>query len=330
MITFSLPDNYSSAYTGAIYTIDDTATTQPQIVEVLDSQRGETLGFRRVQYLNNNKINLVRYLARALNPQPILSAGWSVPEGRTVEAQLLADDTSTERRIFTASLSNLTEDMLLSSLTHRTVSPSDLDEISLFASAGQLTISVAFGADSPTQQIVALRKHSGGLISYVLDVENILQLAGNPDEVRQFWIYISLAGKTIGQLRYSVVPASPQSVRLGWLNPYGAIDYHTFRSLGRLLCNEKERVMTGQSVQRVTTVRSSYVWEEVLSSGYLPATTATALSGLLSSPRVWRVEDGEACLVDVTEEMVAVSDEEQLSALRFSVREAEPHQTQFF
>ena len=88
--------------------------------------------------------------------------------------------------------------------------------------------------------------------------------------------------------------------------------------------------MTGQSVLRVSTIRSSYVWEEVLSSGYLPAATAVALSGLLSSPRVWRVEDGEAYLVDVTEEMVAVSDEEQLSALRFSVREAEPHQTQFF
>ena len=330
MITFSLPDNYSSAYTGAIYTIDDTTTTQPQIVEVLDSQRGETLGFRRVQYLNNNKINIARYLARALNPKPILGSGWSVPEGRTVEAQLLADDSSTEKRIFMASLSNLTEDRLLSSLTHRTVSPSDLDEISLFASAGQLTITVAFGADSPTQQIVALRKHSGGLISYVLDVENILRFAGNPDEVRQFWIYISLDGKTIGQLRYSIVPATSQSVRLGWLNSYGAIDYHTFRSLGRLLRSEKERVMTGQSVLRVSTIRSSYVWEEVLSSGYLPAATAVALSGLLSSPRVWRVEDGEAYLVDVTEEMVAVSDEEQLSALRFSVREAEPHQTQFF
>ena len=34
--------------------------------------------------------------------------------------------------------------------------------------------------------------------------------------------------------------------------------------------------------------------------------------------------------LDVTEEMVAVCEEEQLSALRFSVREAEPHQTQFF
>lgn len=330
MITFSLPDNYSSAYTGAIYTIDDTTTTQPQIVEVLDSQRGETLGFRRVQYLNNNKINIARYLARALNPQPILSSGWSVPEGRTVEAQLLSDDATTEKRIFTASLSDLSEDRLLSSLSHRTVSPGDLDEISLFASAGQLTISVAFGADSSTQQIVALRKHSGGLISYVLDVENILRFAGNPDEVRQFWIYITLANKTIARLRYSLIPATSQSVRLGWLNPYGAIDYHTFRSLGRLLRNEKERVMTGHSVQRVSTIRSSYVWEEVLSSGYLPATSAVALSGLFSSPRVWRVEDGEAHLVDVTEEMVAVSEEEQLSALRFSVREAEPHQTQFF
>lgn len=330
MITFSLPDDYSSAYTGAIYTIDDTTTTQPQIVEVLDSQRGETLGFRRVQYLNNNKINIARYLARALNPQPILGSGWSVPEGRTVEAQLLADDSSTEKRIFTASLSNLTEDMLLSSLTHRTLTHRDLDEISLFASAGQLTITVAFGANSPTQQIVAMRNHKGGLISYVLEVENILGYANKPEEVRQFWIYISLAGKTIGQLRYSIVPATSQSVRLGWLNPYGAIDYHTFRSLGRLLRSEKDRVMTGHSALRVSTIRSSYVWEEVLSSGYLPAAMAVALSGLLSSPRVWRVEDGEAHLVDVTEEMVAVSDEEQLSALRFSVREAEPHQTQFF
>ena len=330
MITFSLPDNFSSAYTGAIYTIDDTTTTQPQIVEVLDSQRGETLGFRRVQYLNNNKINIARYLARALNPQPILGSGWSVPEGRTVEAQLLADDSSTEKRIFTASLSDLSEDRLLSSLTHRTVTHRDLDEISLFAHTGQLTISVALGVDSPTQQIVAMRNHKGGLISYVLDVENILGYTNKPEEVRQFWIYISLAGKTIARLRYSLIPATSQSVRLGWLNPYGAIDYHTFRSLGRLLRSEKERVMTGNSVQMVSTIRSSYVWEEVLSSGYLPAATAVALSGLLSSPRVWRVEDGEAHLVDVTEEMVAVSDEEQLSALRFSVREAEPHQTQFF
>ncbi len=330
MITFSLPDDYSSAYTGATFLIESSSTTQPRIVEVIDSQLNETLGFRRVQYLNNNKINIARYLARALDPQPILSRGWQVPEGRTVEAQLLAEGVATDSRIFTASLTNLTEDRVLSSLNHRTVTSGDVDEIALFAGAGQLTLSVAFGADRPNRQIVAMRNHSGGLISYVFEVEAVLGLANRPDEVRQFWLYVMLAGKTIARLRYSLIPATAQSVRLGWLNPYGAIDYHTFRSLGRLLRTEKERVVTGHTMQKVSTTRSSYVWEDVLSSGYLPAATAVALSGVLSSPRVWRIDEGGVQSVDVTEEIGAVSDEGQLSVLRFSVREAEPRQTQFF
>lgn len=331
MLEFSLPDNYSSAYTGAKYSVVTASDSQPYIVEVIDSQRNETLGFRRVQYMNNNCINIARYLSRVLNPQPLPPESvWVVPEGRTVEAQLLIDNELSESRIFTASLSNLTTNKLLSSLTHRSVTPEDKDEVSFFALAGQMMVAVSFGVDSPTRQMVSVYKHSGGLISYCLDVCGLLKMADKPDEVRNFWLYFSLDGNMIACLRYSVIPATNQSVRLGWLNPYGAVDYHTFRSLGKLLRTEKDRVVSGSSVQRVSTVRSTYSWEEVLSSGYLPMQSATAMSTLFSSPRVWRIEDGVAQLVDVTEEMVTVSDEEQLSALRFSVREAEPHQTQFF
>lgn len=331
MIEILLPENYSSAYTGALYSIDKASNSDPYVVEVIDSAKRETLGFRRVQFLNNNRINIARYLSRVLNPQPLHSeSGWVLPEGRSVEAQLLIDDEFTPSRIFTASLTNLTGNMLLSNLTHRTVTPHDIDEISLFAEPGVIKIKVAVDSEKTYRQPISEYNHSGGLITYNFDVMSAMRKGYDPEEVRRFWLYITLDNKEIACLRYSVIPITSQSVRLGWLNPYGAVDYHTFRSLGRLLRTEKDRVVRGISVQRVSTVRSTYAWEEVLSSGYLPLQSATAMSSIFSSPRVWRIENGEAQLVDVTEEMVTVSDEEQLSTLRFSVREAEPHQTQFF
>lgn len=327
MIEFNLPDNYSSAYTGAIFTVATASTTNPYIVEVIDNDVATTLGVRRVWPSNNTTLNLSRYIRMSLNPQPILTGeGFVLPEGRDVGISLLVDDTATEERRFTSSLTNLTANTLLSTLTNRAIAEGECDEIALFAEAGRVELSVTPVGDSREQTIGAY-DHSGGLLVYSLRADTLLSITDTDEAARDYQVRITIDGAPLTTIRYTIRQAAEHNVRLAWLNPYGAIDYHTFHSLGSLLRTEKERLVGPEGVR---VVASQGVWEEVLSSGYLPAITAQALAAILTSPRVWRVRGESIEAVDVTDESMTISDGDALSAIRVVVRSANPQQFQTF
>ena len=327
MIELRLPENYASAYTGAIYEVESASTTKPCSIEVIDVDAGATIGVRRVQYTNNNTINIGRYLSRVLDPKPIVAQqGFVLPEGRDVGISLLAEEEMCEVRRFTSSLTNLSENKLLSTLTSRTIAAGDSDEISLFAKPGKVTISVFFAGEQQGQK-VAEYQHGGGLISYLLNLDMLLATHQQGEEVKHFRVVVAIDGATLAEIEYTVRLASPHNVRLAWLNPYGAIDYYTFISLGSLLRTEKERIVGSEGVRVVC---AQGCWEEVLSSGYIATRTARALSSLLSSPRVWRCDGEKLGEVDLTEESMTISDGDSLTALRVVIREAQPLVTQIF
>lgn len=324
---FNLPDNYSSAYTGAIFSVASASTTNPHTVEVIDNDAATTLGVRRVWPFNNTTLNLSRYIRMSLNPQPILTGeGFVLPDGRDVGISLSVDDTLTEERRFTSSLTNLTANTLLSTLTNRAIAEGECDEIALFAEAGRVELSVTPVGESSAQTIGAY-DHSGGLLVYSLQADTLLSISGADNAARDCQVMITIDGAPLATIRYTIRQATEHNVRLAWLNPYGAIDYHTFHSLGSLLRTEKERLVGPEGVR---VVASQGVWEEVLSSGYLSVATAKALATLLTSPRVWRIRGESIEAVDVTDESMTISDGDTLSAIRVVVRDANPQQFQTF
>lgn len=326
MIEFQLPDNYSSAFTGALYKVTSAESTAPYVVEVVNSDAGETLGIRRVQYTNNNTLNIGRYLSRALSPRPIVgTSGFTVPEGRDVGVRLMVGDTLTDERRFTSSLTSLSGNRLLSALTERTISAGQTDEIALFAEAGSVVIGVEFGGEVEAKRL-ALYSHSGGLLCYTLEVDKVLALTDN-SSLRDFRVLVSVGGEHVASIHYLLRQPSAHNVRLAWLNPYGAIDHYTFHSLGQLLRTNKERIVGADGVR---VVRSEGRWEEVLSSGYLPGAVARVLASLLTSPKVWRIDGDEVVALDVTDESMTISDGESLTAIRVVVRDAAPQLTQQF
>ncbi len=315
-----IPDDYSSAYSGALYRLCDMLGASSVDVEIIDVDRGETLGIRRLRHLEDGLLNIAGYLSRALDPQPLpeMGMGWQLPVGRDVGVCLLSGDLLTDPCRFVASLEGLRECRLLSDLRHRSLAPGERDELSLLLPACHVEAQASVCGDVQ-RVVVAAADHGGGLLSLALDGSALVELL--PADTEAVEMDVVVDGRPVASLCYLLGAPMSDGVRLGWLNRYGAVDYFTFRALQRHLVCDKESVMTPSGALTVSS-RGSAEW--LLSSGYLSCHDATAVAELLCSPRVWLMEGATATPHQITDHSVVVSRNDQLSELRFSLRSSQP------
>ncbi|HIY69066.1 MAG TPA: hypothetical protein H9828_06590 [Candidatus Alistipes intestinigallinarum] len=121
-----------------------------------------------------------------------------------------------------------------------------------------------------------------------------------------------------GVVRYTVIPASQEAVRMAWRTHCGSIEHYSFpvvRSTTLRIAKQRAESADGILVTAAETDR-----ETELVSAYETPEVLEALAEIIAAPQVWSI-DGEACTpVDVVTQEAVVQQRGVLRALELVVR----------
>ncbi|MCC8019031.1 MAG: hypothetical protein LIO85_04575 [Rikenellaceae bacterium] len=123
------------------------------------------------------------------------------------------------------------------------------------------------------------------------------------DETMEFAVKVQYSyAEVVMEKTVRVRDRQEGQVRLCWLNRYGALDYYTFSAVRtEELTVEKNRVLTGGGyrVARLETGRTMTVQTPYRTPDYI-----ARIATVLSSPRVWRIENDRATEVDILSDRI--------------------------
>lgn len=113
-----------------------------------------------------------------------------------------------------------------------------------------------------------------------------LRMSDFPSDTEQ--VTARLNGVVVAEWQVESSSESP-SVRLAWRTPHGSLEHYTFPTI-----DEQASVVERHSIRTesgAVTTSVERMTEMTISSRYEPLATVAALSGILSSPQVWVVDD---------------------------------------
>ncbi len=320
-----VPQQFAPAFGPAVYTMLGQADGNLIDVIVRNDDTNEILGAKRFIDSGEMTVNVAVYLRRCLDPVPVEGDGFGfiVPTGRSVRASVEVGELVSESRLFTAAVENLPGNGGMDCMPrNRTLAFDEWDEIAFRVDRQARCVVQAISEAGPFEigtfeweggPCVCLFRVNGWKIAEILQTSEC-----SLESYRQLIIDLTIDGKPIS-FSYGLHKPVPGSFRLGWLNRYGGIDYYSFPPLNtERVAAEKQRYLGP------TGYRTSGTAEErryVLDSGYLPEAVLRALSGVVGSPRVWRIRENGPSDVDVLTESMTVRSPE-MNRLVLEVRES--------
>lgn len=319
-----MPENYRGTFSELTYAVAGADPAQTVEVEVLGERDDDILGVKRFRGQDRFSINISNYMRRRVAVSPKTAAGCVAlfaPE-RTAAGRIKVAGTVSPLRVFTAGVKAAQE---LAPLSDRPVAAQlargEKDEIAVIVPPGkQVTFTGVFVSAA------GLRKEAfanpvtgnGAVAVQAVDMgslETLARAAGCFDDLAS--IEIRLDGAPLRT--YEFTGTRRNAVRLCWMNPFGAVDYHTFA-----LCSE-ETITAEKS--RIYTESGYKVYDSAarkmftLQSDYENTATMTWLAQILGSPKVWIAREGGFTPVDVITNSVRIGRMEP-SSLRLEVRES--------
>lgn len=319
-----MPDNYQGAFSDLIYTVAGADPMQTVEVVVLGEQDGDVLGLKRFRGHGEFSVNISNYMRRRAAVAPQTAAGCAAvfaPE-RTVAGRIKVGGTIAPLRLFTAGVRTGTE---LAPLSDRPaaaqLAAGEKDEIAVIVAAGRQVVFRGMFVSTAGVRKEAFANSltgNGKIVTQSIDMdflETKARALGCFDDLGSIEICLD----DVLLRKYEFTGVRQNTVRLCWMNPYGAVDYYTFA-----LCNaetlvaEKSRIYT-ESGYKVYDSAAQKVF--TLQSEYENTATMKWLAQILGSPKVWVAQDGGFTPVDVITDSMQIS-RMNPSSLRLEVRES--------
>lgn len=290
MVLTSTPADYSSAYDpNNEFRFDGVDPSVPTEIVFYDGS-GAVVGARRYAHRESITTSPQNFLQRMLNPKPYNTSGCKIVLANDRQAILSVGYNDGANRTsnihFTAAQGRVPNPTAFGGYEQwRTISAGECDEIA-FRLPNGCTLSVECRLNGEQKGVVLCSSAitTSGIYVVTIDADQILALS--PD-VEQFDFVVLMSGGVVGVIHFEVAPAPTEGVRLAWLNDEGYISYHTFRGAPtEQLHTLRSECETPNGTQTLG-VES---WRESsLRSGYLSTEGVERLSGIATSPRVWRV-----------------------------------------
>lgn len=299
----SSPEHYASVYRPVLYTIaadNDGSTLDVDLVH-----NNTVLGRKRFRSAPEIEVDAAPYFLRLFDPQPLPVAPFEFynPHGRVVVGNARIGEVNSEFSLFTASTKPMNVGQLLSDYTStRRISLDDCDEISILVDNTTVTptlcihhVSGDVYFDAEEQQ---LEEGMWTLLINMADIsQRLLAMQRHPSGCYAAEARIDIDGRPAITVDYTIAPRPQKSQRLCWVNSYGAIDYFTFDSIAaKRVESTKQRIRSIDGYRTVDTLTDSIT---TLLCPVQRGATFEALSELVSSPRVWRIDSDGATEIDI-------------------------------
>jgi hypothetical protein len=300
MKLLSIPKDFSSVLSDSHFCFGEVSADVPVEVEFWgDTPQGEEmLGCKR--YLGSTTIaaSPTTYLRRGFAPKPRFfnHSAFFYPEERNLALFVRWDGgsqsggtQSSSKVLFVASQRDLEVGTVVNAGdTMRQIARGERDEVGFCVpEATQMTMEMKF----PNGQTISLNQNSGtkaGLWILSVDVDWVLSRMPEGEEVDSFELVLKIAGSQVATIHYDIVERPASAVRLGWLDGSGTIAFHTFPvAMEERMQTERKQFEVVEGGAVVASIEG--FWAQRLRSGALPKMDFERLSGLLTSPLVWRI-----------------------------------------
>ncbi len=303
MTVTAFPGPYQSVFRDACFTL---AGIQTSYVDVSIRAVGETapIGVKRI-YTEAGEwsVNVAPYVRRLISPEPMcgLSAGICEGARRVVSCFVEAPGCTSAAVALTGGTRDVPPNTILSAAP-RTVKirPGEKDEISVITGGIAVKPVIVFnhlGVEYIDDSHVAFT--GSGMATMVVDADYcgriFASLTGTAGvEMTGFTVRLKVGegtqSETTLERRYILdrISGGGGGRRLAWVNRYGAIDYHTFPTVGEVRSSgRRTRIYTPDGYRTVATAAER---SETLLSEPCDAGAADWLAGIFSSPAVWEVD----------------------------------------
>lgn len=296
----------------AVYRLENNT---PQSVDIrIRTEAGALLGAKRFVNTTLAETDAAPYLRPALDfVVPSGGTGFYTPQGRTLTACLEAEETgttgsavATPLRTFLPTDRVRTAPALISEMPlQRIIADGEADELTLLLPGAWVATVTAQGGDSTSAQ--SYRTTVAGLHLFRLDTRDYPQSE----------TLIVDAGSA-GAVAYTVVAPPAEGVRLAWRTRSGSVEHYTFPVIKKIVAEvEKSRAYGAEGhISRITDSQR----RTILRSAYETRTVLEALAGLITSPQVWKITEGQYLPVDVLTPKAEVYRSGEFGALEIEIR----------
>ena len=301
----SCPKNYSGILKPVIYHITDIDNNKSLEVKILD-QYDQEYGIKQMCGENEYYINVANYIKHKILIEPISTDNptFSNMESRTASVKIQADEIYSQLSVLTAGEIQANSKTLLSNAPEMLkISPLDIDELAFIASAGNLS---AFASLSDCNNNtyndinIANTQCVDGLYAFSFSPRQIEQFADiNIDNADTLYIVIKCNNKIIASRKYNIIPKQKNIIRLCWQNPFGQIDFYSFKLLEYTNKIQKSKIKTDNGY--VTNGLEKYSNYSV-QSDLINRKTAAWLNELIYAQNVWLNINNQFYKIDISNE----------------------------
>lgn len=246
----SCPQDYSGVLSPVLYTIEEIAEDEVVEVHIL-GENDQISGIKRLHGEKRYSVNVANYLAGRITVAPLKegSSGFIKMETRTARSKIRIADIVSNASIIAGGQEYAPLGRLLSNSPQVVkLAPGERDEIAFIAPAGTLSARAVMEWGESTE-IVRLDDITGegGLYAFGVDSARIEQKwGGSLKGCTRMTVEIVGETGTMASRVYRIGSANKSFVRICWQNPYGQVDYYTFKLLAESVEVEKNRADVGK------------------------------------------------------------------------------------
>lgn len=308
-----IPPQYAALGSELRYVVEQEAAADIDL-RVHDEISGTLCGAKRLAATTVADVDIAPMVRRTLQFTPTTgTTGFHTAPGRTAVIRVEAGPAgsgSTEAtalsRTFIPGEGPATAPAIRTSMPlERLIPEGACDELSLLTD-GDCAVTVSgWAAGSATAE--SFREAGAGLHIFRLDTGDFPGCET-----------LTVDAGACGTLTYTLIPAAQEAVRIAWRSGAGSVEHYSFpvvRSTALRVSKQRAEGVDGVLVTAAESLR-----ETVLESAYETPEVLEALAGLLLSPEVWILRNGEYVPVDVRSDEAVIQRHGALCSLEIVVR----------
>lgn len=281
---------------GLFFGIDtENSTPSDILVEIIDVATGEIVATQQLREIISAEVNIAPYVRSFAEYSPSRSAHTTFEAVPVASYAIRVNDVVSEPLRVSVNNTPVEPFAIVSTMpAQRYIAYGENDELLLITEPGDSVVANLYADANDSLSVETISQT--GAVALSISTKDF-----GPD-THSITIELMCNREFLEEVNYEFRPSHRKGVRLAWLSGEGSIERYTFPIVVKKeLKSVKESIDTNQGRRVVRAVSESLL---SICSRYEPSSIIQALTGIVSSPKVWIEEGNEYRAVEVKNSVV--------------------------